>query len=241
MVTEKIGVEIVISHLMQSVRSFFYPPYCWNCGEGVFDPDHFFCEACLPLLDRLDPQERCPFCFSEALVDGGCAECVQKKNSAINWFGSVFSYEGPAVQLVRRLKSEGKRSIAELCASFMVLQMDQMGWSVPDVLVPVPISKIDFLRGSYHPSRLIAQELGALFNRPVENILIRRTRVLNQESLFECKRGRPLVNRSVLLVDDVKGTGETLRCCSEALLQAHPANIYTMTFALDLNGVLDVF
>jgi predicted amidophosphoribosyltransferase len=127
--------------------------------------------------------------------------------------------------------------LAKGAASYLALQLDQLNWPAPDLIVPIPQSLFHSLQRGYHPTALMALELGALIEKPVSCILkasfgaisqkylSREERLSFRQKSFSLKKGVSLANQTILLVDDVISTGGTLNAAYRALLPANPKQV----------------
>lgn len=225
--------------LCNAFLDLIYPPACLHCKGGLSDSSKLLCGSCLPLLEQIDPVERCPYCFSSHFCpeQSVCAEC-RKRHPILNGLGAVFDYAGPAASLVRKLKYSNQPHLAEGCGAYLAAQFLLLEWPMPDLIVPVPIAFTHWLERGYNQSMLIADSLSKIIQRPAEEMLVRKsgdysqaglshTQRMNLEgsSIFLKKPGR-LQDKCILLIDDVMTTGSTMRRCAEALLADCPASIY---------------
>lgn len=123
----------------------------------------------------------------------------------------------------------------------MLLQLEELGWVLPDVITYIPQS---FLRSSlrgYNQSALLAEHLGQLLQIPVESLLKRTSFSLSQTLLpkeerkrlspeiFTYKAHSSIQKKRILLIDDVLTTGQTVECASLALLEQNPTAIDVLT------------
>lgn len=108
-----------------------------------------------------------------------------------------------------------------------------------DAVVPVPLHPWRRLRRGFNQADDLAQELGL----PVWRIL-RRTRhgppqatlpasrrTANVRGAFAAHRGVDLRHLTVVLIDDVMTTGETMRECGRALKEAGAMRVCALTVA----------
>ncbi|MCH9627235.1 MAG: hypothetical protein S4CHLAM2_08700 [Chlamydiales bacterium] len=185
---------------------------------------------------------RCPFCFRETEARRACIECLAKKRWHIP-VASALDYTGPVRTLVKNLKYGQMPYLAKTAASFLLLQLEQMGWESPDLIVPVP--RRVWLQGSNHAT-VLAKELAKLLQTDVSSCVGRHLGDLSQARLVRMQRERvgaarfylkkraSLREKSVLIVDDVATTGTTLRHTSEIVKEGCPKKIYALTLAQTL-------
>jgi ComF family protein len=198
----------------------------------------------MKLLTPIQSVERCPFCFSSNFtpIQEACCEQCRTDPLPLKRIAAVFDYEGPAASLVRNLKYGGQPYIAKGCGAYLAYQFVNLGWPIPDTIIPMPMPRLRKLDRGYNQSALLAEALGEFLDRPVLDILHRRSTGFSQAGLniaqrkalnssaFTIKKNHPrLHDKTVLLIDDVMTTGSSLRCCAETLAGLYPADIYGLT------------
>lgn len=157
---------------------------------------------------------------------------------------AVFDYAGPPVTLVKQLKYGRHAFLAQSMGALMAAQLIELGWPLPDILIPVPMSATHYLGRGFNQSELLATQLGTMINRPTHSALGRLSGDYSQAGLTKFQRAtlskkrmqlllsNELKGKTLLVIDDVMTTGQTLRCCAEILQQALPKAVYALTFCL---------
>lgn len=228
--------------LLSSLIDLCYPAECIHCSDGMHRSEQLFCETCVTLLEVLDPQERCLYCFGvkENLSRNICDRCIGKP-LVFHRQAAVFDYQGPVESLVKRLKYHNQPYLSKGAAAFMAAQFLRLEWPIPDAIVPIPISLSHWVDRGYNQSELLAKDLGAILGVPVKNILTRKSGDYSQAGLSRDQRAQlngknillkanqNLNGQKVLLIDDVSTTGTTMHKCAEALLEGSPGDIYGLT------------
>lgn len=115
-----------------------------------------------------------------------------------------------------------------------------------DIIIPVPISKKRLKERGYNQSELIARQIAKDINIKIEtNCLYKNKDIIAQSSLnkeqreenikgaYLIKNQKKLVNKNVLLLDDIYTTGSTANECCKTIKQANPNKIGIMTIAKD--------
>jgi len=110
-----------------------------------------------------------------------------------------------------------------------------------DAIVPVPMSRTKERKRGYNQAERLARALGRRTNTPCEILLTKRGERATQSLLPRSERAKnvrgaflasPRVSgKTLLLVDDICTTGETLRACANELLQAGAASVAAVTVA----------
>jgi len=228
--------------MFKAVLNVVFPTSCLHCEEVLASPRERLCAHCLEQMTLVEPEGRCRRCFAE-MDEGRCARCIER-GSPFKRVVAAFEYDGPAASLMRALKFGKREELAKDLASWMVVQFLRLDLPLPDLIVPVPQSWVRRLARGYSQSLLIAKEVGALLERPVEELLRKRIGDFPQTGLskkareklssnaFQWKRGGQISDKSVLLVDDVMTTGATLRACARVLEEGFPSALYALTFCV---------
>jgi ComF family protein len=154
---------------------------------------------------------------------------------------AVFEYGGPVADAIQRFKYDGRSELGAALGSLMADAAYPWAGEV-DAVVPVPLH--------WRRRRSRGYDQAALLARPVANALgipallrgLRRLRnTPSQVDLPHSKRQTNIAGafapwrlrglRRVLLIDDVRTTGATLRAASEALRAGGVSEVHTFVLA----------
>lgn len=230
-----------LQNLKTSFLNLVYPPECLHCSEALFE-EPFLCKNCLELLEFIDISLHCPKCFSlkYSKLKHRCDNCFSKK-SYLTEIAATFDYRGPIATLIKKFKYENKPYLAEGLVGYMAVQLIDLKWPIPDLIVPVPQSLSHFFMRGYNQAELLAESLSLILNCPVQKALTRTSDDYSQAGLnyeqrlnfsgnsISLKKNQQLQDKNILLVDDVLTTGMTLQRCAESLLEGCPNSIYAIT------------
>jgi competence protein ComFC len=231
----------MIRSLIHSISHLIYPALCANCKHTLQHQHYILCASCRELLELIDPKERCQRCFTDMTHHEICLRC-RKNYHSIHKCAAVFEYEGPASLLIRQLKYSQQTYLAKGIAGFMLMQWGNLGWELPDIIVPAPQSTVRWLERGFNQSTLLAREIGKGLHVPVKEILKRKSgdfsqaglrhgqRLKIKKSIYTKTKERELADKRILLIDDVLTTGATLRQCAEVLIEYGPKEICALTF-----------
>ncbi len=232
----------LLSLITSSPFHLFFPPLCLHCDEKIESHKNPLCPACLKELILLDPLGKCLHCFTH-LEDNKplCDNCFQNP-APYKRAASVFDYQGPASSLIKALKYQSRTDYAKDVAAFMVMQLENLKWPLPDIIIPVPQTTLRKIERGFNQSALIANHLAQMLNIETLEVLKRKSGGFSQSSLskaqreelskdlFYCREQTDLSGKIALLIDDVLTTSTTLRCCAAALKEVFPKSIYVLTF-----------
>lgn len=237
------GLKSFLKPLIRSFKDLLYPPRCIHCRDSVYEEFAHLCAECTKQLQLIDPKERCPRCFTQdyCAESKRCSSC-QPGELTLQHLGAAFDYIGPAASIIRKLKYGNQPYLAKGAGAFLIAQLIQLEWPMPDLIVPVPISFTHWLERGYNQSELLAESASQLLGIPVDSVLKRKSgdysqagmdrkqrQTLTTETLL-LKKDHQLYDKRVLLIDDVMTTGSTLQRCTEVLYEGCPAEVYALTF-----------
>lgn len=238
----------IFFELRNSFLHLFYPAFCLHCKESLPPASFVLCSDCASLLDLIFPESRCPNCFEplNEKEETICDDCRMNPSPFFR-IAAAFDYEGPAATLVKNLKFGNQPQLAKGMAGYLVAQFLALQWPLPDAIVPVPLSFFHKLERGYNQSELMANEVGKILNRPVWNLLKRKSGDFSQSALslemraslkgscFRKKHTRyELQGKILLIIDDVMTSGMTLQRTGEILQADHPSMLYALTFCRTL-------
>jgi ComF family protein len=226
-------------------------PTCAACEQPLEHPSAgSVCEACWSSIRTLRP----PFCgrcgdplASWRTFDGGADRCARCRRIATVLGGgrAAGEYEGALRAIIHAFKYEGRRTLAVPLGRLMC----KAGTDVlagAQCAVPVPLHPWRRLRRGFNQATDLASTTGL----PVVAALWRTRATQSQTGLTAAARRRnvrdafrlsPLlaprafglhvVDRIVVLVDDVRTTGATLDACARVLKQAGAREVRALTVA----------
>jgi ComF family protein len=144
--------------------------------------------------------------------------------------------------VLQALKFRRHDFLATPLAKLLAELMADRGDVAFDAIVPVPMHRKKLRRRGFNQAELLARALGRTLRIPVEPRLLTRTgeratqsqlnrleRRANVRGAFEASSRAS--GRSLLLVDDVCTTGETLRACAAALTREKASRVCAIVVA----------
>lgn len=230
----------------RKAADFWFPRgiTCIGCGEDLFDERCGLCPSCLKHIGTINGRicRRCGRPLPE-MSTSLCYACFGKLTS-FRGNVAVAAYSDLAQQLIFKYKYKDHRYIGFHMAEMMAELLQTTWISDVDCIVGVPSSRKRIRQRGYCQMALVAEHLSDMTGlRHIKGCLIRthdtpRMKKLNREGRGQALKGcfeviapENILGRSVLLIDDIMTTGATLEICSQALLEAGAAEVWTMTFA----------
>ena len=159
----------------------------------------------------------------------------------------MFKYEGLIRRLILQYKFQEKSYLYKTIVYFLLnnKKMFEIIKSY-DTIVPVPISRKRKKTRGYNQSYLIAKDLTNIIGIKLENKVLFKTkniieqsklnkeeRLENIKGVYEIRNTKRIINKKILLFDDIYTTGSTVNECCRMLKKANPDKIGVLTIAKD--------
>jgi ComF family protein len=177
-----------------------------------------------------------------------CAECASTVQTASDSAGeggddrrcfAAFEYGGAIAEAITRMKYRGRPDLARPLGDLLAGSLAPHAASLRDcVVIPVPLHPSRLAERGFNQSALLARRVARALRIPCLPMALARThhaapqatldrgaRASNLIGTFRPRERERLRSRAVLLVDDVRTTGATLRACSLALDDACVATV----------------
>jgi ComF family protein len=225
---------IALKRIVADLISLLFPDLCNACGKLLVTGEHNLCTHCLFDL---------PYTDFHLFADNKVAKQLWGRLPASDVTAMLFFKKGSNVQtMVHRLKYNGKMDLGFQLGQMLGARLLQSSlYKEIDLIIPVPLHKRrERIRG-YNQSKCIADGVGAALGVQVLNGVLtklrstdsqtrkgRFSRYENLKSVFHITDSSLLLNRHVLLIDDVITTGATLESCGLVL---HAAGISKLSIA----------
>ena len=240
-------LQLGLRGLWRSLIDIITPPLCLGCSAQVMEPASL-CTTCWGTLRFLD-HPVCDVMGTPFAYDQGegilSAEALADPPGWDRARAAVL-FDEHSKEIVHQLKY---RDRAE-AGIFMGRMMARAGAGLlqeADFIVPVPLHRGRLWRRRFNQAAILAQLITP--NAPFKftpGLLVRTRATAQQVGLSARERQKNVRNafavpfeakariagKCIVLVDDVRTTGSTLRACTAALRAAGAARIYVLTFAL---------
>jgi len=217
--------------------ALLFPQLCAGCGESLMANENVICTPCrysLPVTNfHLQP-------------DNSVARQFWGKVNLQAAYALYYFTKGGKVQnLVHNLKYKGMQQVGYITGNIAAEKLirNEIFYSV-DVIIPVPLHKKRLKQRGYNQSTCFAEGLAQKLNAVVDDKSLVRTqatetqtkkgrftRFENMQEVFAVINPEKLVNKHVLLVDDIVTTGSTLEACAIELLKIEGLKLSIATIA----------
>jgi ComF family protein len=221
----------------KNIVHLLYPEICAGCGSDLIDSGNHLCMNCMNempvtgfFMQRNNPVEK---------IFRGRLRLVTASAH------TYFTKDSVVQNMLHAIKYGGNKDLAIFMGAMIGKKLKICEWNADlHAVIPLPLHfRKQKIRG-YNQAEMICKGISAELNVPVLNdILVRRkntetqthkTRIErwnNIHSKFELKKEECLINKHVLLVDDVITTGATLEACGAELLKAEGLRLSIAAFA----------
>lgn len=222
------------------------PGVCILC-DARSDVTADLCDHCRSALPQLPtPCPRCALPLSgsieTAATEALCDAC-RSHTPPYTRTVAALRYAEPVTRMVHRLKFRGSRTDARVLGGLLASAVANAyaDRPMPDVIVPVPLSRRRLQRRGHNQAVLLAQWLDVPFepmvcerirDTPPQAGLSRTLRLRNLTDAFATS-GR-FDDRCVAVVDDVMTTGTTVASLARTLLAAGASEVHVWTAARTL-------
>ncbi len=221
--------------MFKELISLLFPNTCIGCG-AVIAEEEFLCDYCTEMIERYDLNKFCIKCGNPKLY------CKCKKH-VFYFDGCVapFKYSGIAKRSMHVFKFRHSERISNYFAEQMALTVKQCYFDMDfDAVCCLPIEKLKGMRRGYNQTAVLGKRIAEILELPFyDNILglkhrkgtqhntPHKDRFKNVKDAYYVKK--PLENKNILLVDDIKTTGATLSECAKVLLASGSNKVYCIT------------
>jgi len=213
----------MVMSLTEDFLSLVFPNNCAACGNNLFEHEEVICSLCEFHL----PQTNYHMDYDNPVAALFWGRAQVKSAAAYYHFN-----KGNRVQhLVHLLKYKGRCDVG----IYLGRQYGQYLKNSPlfrsvQMIIPVPLHRSKLLKRGYNQSEQFALGLSRSMNLPLNITSLTRTQASqtqtrksrfnrweNVSGIFEVSDSESLIDKHILLVDDVITTGSTLEACITVL------------------------
>lgn len=235
---------------LQTVLHLLFPPRCVGCGDLV-ESDFGLCGPCwrdTPFAGGL-VCEKCglPIHGDAKQAPILCDDCLLYERP---WSKgrTAMLYRDNGRRLVLALKHGDRSDIVYPAVRWLALAARPLIENAEsDILIaPVPLHRSRLLKRRFNQSALLAKALAKNLNQPFCLDLFQRPHIggsmrgldhdgrfakMHGAMIINPKRNELIINRTVLVVDDVMTSGATLSAATQAAFEANARDVRVVTLA----------
>ena len=226
--------------IMIFLVSMLFPNRCIFCNEPI-DPFDDYCDNCAVNV---------PFIKGEICTRCGAAvaDCVCNKRKSVYYekVAAPLYYDGDVKSCIHRFKFKDDRMTAKPLAKLMANTLQKHFANIHfDYVTYIPMYKSKERKRGFNQSRLLATEISKLCNIPLADGLLVKLydtdcqhdctgleRTGNLIGVFDVDKSFDIVDKTILLIDDVKTSGATLNECGKMLYLNDVKSVICLTAAI---------
>ena len=213
--------------MLNNILELIYPNVCGICGKICKES---LCKRCAIEIKK----------YEINLVN-------KNKKMYFNESMHIFKYNEMIRQRLIEYKFQDKSYMYKTFAKIILKNKKVCGFLEKyDIIIPVPIHKKRRLKRGYNQTELIAKEICKNISLELKtDVLIKQKNIKAQSELnknerkqniknaFEIKNINEIIDKKILLFDDIYTTGSTVNECSKILKKAGAKQIGVVTIAKD--------
>ena len=213
--------------MLNNILELIYPNVCGICGKICKES---LCKRCAIEIKK----------YEINLIN-------KNKKMYFNESMHIFKYNEIIRQRLIEYKFQDKAYMYKTFAKIILKNKKVCGFLEKyDIIIPVPIHKKRRLKRGYNQTELIAKEIcknislelktGVLIkqkNIVAQSELNKNERKQNIKNAFEIKNINEIIDKKILLFDDIYTTGSTVNECSRILRKAGAKQVGVLTIAKD--------
>jgi ComF family protein len=226
-----------LNKALDSILDFFLPQYCAGCNKKLNASNPQICDECFSNILPADTI-RINLEYSRKFKSTGYVQ---------DFFSPfVFESEGTLQNIIHFIKYSKRFRAGVLLGNKLAEAIESKSnlWEI-DLIIPVPLHHLKKAERGFNQSDFIVKELSNSLNIPSSSKIIKRIRFTesqtkldlkareeNVSGAFKVKRKKRIIDKNILLVDDVITTGATINECARVLLKNGVAKIFACSVAI---------
>lgn len=238
-------------NIFRKLIDIVYPPRCHICHDFLLngqreDESQFFCRTCAADFYRIT-SPLCPVCstpLDSSLDDHLCEDCLRKRPHYEATY-ACYMYNGAIMDAIHQFKYGSKSFLSEsLGPLFAQFAENVVQQSATTLTVPVPLHPKRLRERGFNQSLLLARHVAGKLGTELDFLSLRRVKYTNPQTglgkeerrknvrnAFQVVSPEAVKDKTVLLIDDVATTGNTLNECSRILRKSGCTDVYCLVLA----------
>lgn len=229
--------QFFIKSLLKDFLLLVYPPQCIICERALVKGEKYMCISCVSQMPYLngytDNNEIKSKFYGHTVIDASHCFMRYKPGGVLDKCVKNFKYFG----------------YKDLCfqlgvswANYILHNNESFSY---DYIIPVPLHRKKLKKRGYNQSEEIAKGLSSILNIPVApEVIVRKNNTItqtnknksarweNMKDQFEIVDRELLLDKNVLLLDDILTTGATMISCLKTLESVKTKRIGVGTLAV---------
>ena len=226
------------------IIKLLWPEVCPFCGK-VYRKG--ICPACKIKLEKVSVLQ--PYCMRcgkplRRVEQEYCYDC----ENTVHYYDrgrALWIHKAPVNHSIYQFKYHNQREFGKYYADEMFRRFEAVirEWK-PDLIIPIPLHYRRRRKRGYNQSAIIARRLGKVMNVPVSLNVLKRirytdpqkkldhtTRKKNLQKAFSVRK-LPADVKTVILIDDIYTTGNTINEAARKLKEAGVEKVFFLTVSI---------
>jgi len=232
---------MIIRKILKKCLNLLFPLTCLGCGR----PSTQICEDCLKNIRPLGYQE-CSTCRRPSIKGEFCSEncknTLLKEPVAFDNLivCSRYDKKGVLKKLIEELKYHYSEETALILANFLKEKLKSLK-TENQIIVPVPLHYKRIKERGFNQAEALlkavnenqTKALKRIINTEKQAHLNKSERLKNIKNAFEINKNfaNEIINKHIILIDDVCTTGATINECAKVLKQNGACQITALVLA----------
>lgn len=240
----------VITPVKEFLLNLIFPIQCISCST----PNKILCTKCLKTIKPLDLQV-CPYCEKSITLNGEvCNTCLKKFNPPIDRLIVIADYQEKLLsKAIHLFKYKFIKSLSEPLGILMINNSQKLTIPTPDFILPIPLHPKRLRWRGFNQAELLADTLATdllpgIAIPVIDNFVVRQRHTVPQKKVKKYKdrhqnlndaftlnynfnwpahnlKNKNLINKNILIVDDVTTTGATIFKFAKELKKLNPKSV----------------
>jgi ComF family protein len=217
--------------------SLLFPRLCYACGDHLRRNESLICTQCYVVIPRTKYHVE----NDNPVAKLFWGRCMIEKAAAFSFYN-----KGSRIRnLIHNLKYKGIKEIGYELGRIYGVSLKSSGFTDDiDLIIPVPLHISKKRKRGFNQSDIISEGLAIVTGLPVSTDSLARVSVsatqtkrsryerwTNVEGIFEVTDPESIMNKHILLVDDVITTGSTIESCVNELLRVDGVKVSVVALA----------
>ncbi len=205
---------------------------------NIFSARKKICESCHSRLTEWRSGQRCGRC--RKIMDSGekdCKDCIfiSRKFMPVRNIRCLLDYNSEVRMMMHRYKFVRDIALAEVIAGFI----DIKEWQY-DHIVPIPVSDYRMQERGFNQITEVLKHSGTSYTELLATDKIKlqselsKSERMNSDNPFSFDAGHKdvkILDKRILIVDDIYTTGITVHHAAETIMQRNPEYVDVLTFS----------
>jgi ComF family protein len=238
-----------LTTILKNTLNIFFPNHCLYC-EKIINREALFCTACWSKLKFItDPKCKiCSYPFEIELIGKSanlpCSKCI-KDPPHFDKVVTIFRYNEIIKKIISNLKYHDQTFIAKKIAKLLFNKIKPELENI-DYVAIIPLHQNKIKKRKFNQVALISKEIAKhdpkkyisdlLFRTKETQTQVKLTQQQRQSNIKRAfmvnkKHQDRIMDKTILLIDDVMTSGATIEACSKALKKRKAKKIIVLTLA----------